>query len=235
LEAERSEVMEEREKEGTAGRLKMRTVLGAVLLGFALIVHPSSLVPAQAQILPMQIFFVPNSTRSVSISISTNVLNPSTTFYNFGGILVGSAAVSHLSIVVTNTGNMGVTLGLQVSSTAVDMGVTAPIKDWTLSTSTFTGVDTFALFAVFQSAAPGNGQYADLNHWVNFNSGNNFNNPGAATLASATQYAGTGSGYLVPAASTPGANPVNLWLNLFAPTISSNLHPKQFTVTLTAN
>lgn len=189
--------------------------------------------PATAQTL--QIYFTPNSARA--ISLSTGTLYAGATYYNFGAILVGSAAVSNQPLIVSSTGTMATTLALQVSSTAADLGTypAGPLagqptnQPWTISASSVPGNNTFVLFAAFQSTQPVNGALALPSDLVGFN-----------PILASSSTAGGGNfqganqnGVLVPA--VPGENTVDLWFNLYVPQISSNLYPKQFNVTVTAN
>lgn len=209
------------------GRTKgRRRVLRAVLLALACVLSPSSFVLVFAQSQGVEIVFSPNVFRAVTVALQ----GPST-FYSFGNILVGSAAVANLPIVVQNDGTVGTTLALTVSNQAADLGLGPtgqPLNQhWTLSTSTSPGVDSFAVFGVFQSTAPGNGQYADPKHWVK-NAARCANDQTDGPL-----FAGGQSGVRVPAADLPaGTDIVNLWLNLYPPTRSSNLKQKKFTVTV---
>jgi len=213
--------------ESIRGAVKRARTVG--LFALALICHLTLLMPlfAQSSSGSVEIFFVPNSTRAISVSMATSPV------YDFGPILVGSAAVANLPIVVKNQGNVATTLALQVSNQATDLG-TRPDgsllnQHWTLATSTPTGTDTFALFAVFQSSTskPGNMSFTTPEHVVK-------DAPQCATATRYKQVGGSGTGVRLPAADLPvGTDTVGVWLNLYPPTRSSNLKPKRFTVTVT--
>jgi hypothetical protein len=185
-------------------------------------------VPAVAQSSQgVDIAFTPQFSRAVTVTLTGSS-------YDFGIIQIGSAAVANAPIVVTTGGAVATSLSVVVSSPAVDLGQYpggAPMNmHWALSTSTFTGVDTFALFAVFQSTKPINGQYADVVHRVpdaaatpQEQCASNFGNSSPVE-----RFRGGQSGVRVPA----GSGAVNLWLNLYPPTRSSNLKSKQFQVTV---
>lgn len=176
----------------------------------------------------LEIFFVPNSTRAMTVAVTTSALQASATSYDFGPVLVGSAAVTNSSLTVTNAGNIASTLALEVSAQATDLGLSPggqPLNQhWTAAatTSTAAGLDRFVLYAVFQSSKPANAQYADAGHQV----------LPAAVCASPTRFKGGQTGLRVPANPAEG-NKVGLWFNLFAPLQSSNIKGKRFTVTVT--
>lgn len=175
----------------------------------------------------LDIFFVPDSTRAVTVAFTTGGVQLSTFSYDFGPVLVASAAVATSSLTVTNTGSIASTLAVEVSSQATDLGLNPqgqPLNQhWvTASTDTVAGVDRFVLFAVFQSSKPDNASFADAQHHV----------PPAATCAGATRFKGGQSGLRLPANPADG-NSAGLWFNLFTPTRSSNVKDKRFSVTVT--
>ncbi|MCI0405534.1 MAG: hypothetical protein L0209_05615 [candidate division Zixibacteria bacterium] len=153
----------------------------------------------------------PDVVRSITVS-----LEGGSTSYNFGSVEVGLSTVSAGAIVVSNTGNVGTTLSLHVSSN-VDVGGSAP---WAAASSP--GTNAYSLFGVFQSTRPADGQYTGSDYVI-------LDSP---ALASNPRFQGGQSGDAVPAGSN---NEVNLWLNLFMPTVTTNIRQKKMALTVIAN
>jgi len=198
----------------------MKTPLRLLLLATLALAARAGDVSAQT----VDIAFKPDFSRSVSLTM--NVVGD----YDFGTVIVGSSTVANSSISVTNDGAVAASLSIVADAAAIDLGLypdlTPMNQNWTLSSSTSPGVDTFALFAVFQSTKPGNGQYADEAHRVASTVRCASDYPSATPVE---RYRGGQSGVRVPAGAAAASN-VGLWLNLFAPTRSSNLKQKQFNV-----
>lgn len=167
--------------------------------------------PLYAQSAGIDLLVQPDVVRSITVS-----LEDGTTSYNFGSIEVGLSTVSAGAIVVSNTGNVGTTLSLHVSSN-VDVGGSAP---WAAASSP--GTNAFALFGVFQSTRPADGQYTGSDYVI----------LDAPALASNPKFQGGQSGDVVPAGIN---NEVNLWLNLFMPTVTTNIRQKKMALTVIAN
>ena len=126
----------------------------------------------------------------------------------FGTVTAGSITVSNDSSVVTNDGNVTETYSLDVTDPA----------GWT-SVQAATGVDEFALHALFNAAQPAGGAFDYTNDALTTSS----------VAASGTKFAGDQDGLSV---ATSGV--VILWFKFEAPSTSTVFTQQSITVTVTA-
>lgn len=79
------------------------------------------------------------------LSVSVVEVLPATTSYDYGSMGVNSSSIAARVVVVQNTGNLPVDLGLSISTEALSAAGTV----WTVDFSTYSGLNRFVLEGVF--------------------------------------------------------------------------------------
>ncbi len=173
---------------------KLSLILGALLM-VALLTSASTAFAANP------------ATMTVTVTIQ-NLSVSATGPIAFGTVIAGSITVSNDSSVVTNDGNVTETYSLDVTEPA----------SWT-AVQTGTGVDEFALLALFNVLKPAVGDFDYTNDALTT----------TPVAASATKFAGDQDGLSVAASGV-----VILWFKFEAPSTSTVFTEQSITVTVTA-
>jgi hypothetical protein len=145
----------------------------------------------------------PNGTKSLTLSQATLAL---------GTLNLGSVDNVSSSVTVTNDGVVPETLGLRIKT-----------ADAVWSSGASAGADTYNLRALFNSSAPGAGDFAANDNVVT---------QGGAVLATGVGavYSGDQDGQTFNPAATRG-----LWFKIDMPTTSTVVTQRSFTVEVSAN